>query len=131
MADPAASQNKQMEAIKNLVDDLAEQHASQDAERERRSAVRYTVEVPISIEVFDDAGQSSGSEKAWAQDISYSGIGILSSKHLAQEENTCVSFSSVVTHLHDIRIRVVHSRKLLDATYKDGASFIFDEDDDT
>ena len=102
----------------------------QAQEREKRSAVRYPVEVPITIEVFDAAGQSGGAEKAWAQDISYSGVGILSSRPLSADEATYISFSSVVTHLHNIRVNMAHSRKLLEATHKNGASFMFDGNDD-
>ena len=128
MADNIPSEKPQVLAVKKLVKDLSELQTKQRQEREQRSAARYVVEVPITISIINEDGTGSAPEAAWTIDISTGGIGMLSSRGLAPTQRIEVSFSSVDPHLQRIPTEIVHSRKVLESTYKSGGRFIFDEE---
>ena len=122
MADPAteAAHSTQL-AVKRLVDRIADKQVDQ---AEQRLTTRHSLNVPVTIRT------GYGVFQAWANEISYEGIGLLTNKPLLPNSTIVVDLRPAVGYSCRARVQLAHFQKLLGGVYRTGGRFVFAKRDE-
>ncbi len=126
MSEEAAtiSAESQKAAVRSLVDGLVKRQ--RDAV-ERRGDVRFPFNVPVSLHRITASGSRVYYVSAWAIDLSQSGIGLLTTERIPKEMMVFVNFEPATGRPCFLKLRIVHSKSLIQGIYMSGGLFMFGE----
>jgi len=110
--------------IFDIVADLSKDVGALQGIQNRRADKRYPVSKPIQLGIRDRiSGEFSSQLDAWTQDISLSGIHLLTETALDPDEKYDVDMKTFGAAGQFVRIHVVRCKQLLTNTFDIGASF--------
>ncbi len=91
----------------------------------RRSALRYQLNVPVALCARYESGRIVHVCQAWAQDLSEVGVGLLTVYRFNVNHEVFVNFEPASGRLRYLPLRIVHCRRLFGPVFKVGAEFPF------
>ncbi len=113
------------ESICRLVDQIASQ---EDARTDQRDHKRHAFNVHVTVCNRSPMGVMKRLTSAYALDISYSGIGLLTAFALRETDDVYLNFEPAIGRNCFVPVRLVNPTKLVDGVYRTGAIFLFEED---
>ncbi len=125
MLPDAPTLKEQKECICRLVDALARRHADR---MNARKTVRHTLGVPVYL-WRGTGGDDAGRSKAWALDISYRGVGLITDVRVAAGDVICVDFEPVFERSFPVEAEVLHAQQILAESRRVGSKFLAMGDD--
>ena len=108
-------------AINRLVEGIAAKEAKL---AEQRSVARYSFNIPIALCPEVRNVPSPHEISAWALNISYEGIGLLTTNRLPPESAYYVNFEPLIGRACYVRIDLAYTKKLIDGVYQSGGRFL-------
>lgn len=119
--------------LNSLVDIVSKRVCQQKMLENRRSDVRYSLEMPLPVSMSPTATASDFKLdfKAYAIDISYRGMGLFVDREIAA--NTVLTLSLMPLGVDDVVLsaKVVYCRHLIGLMFRMGVEFILEDADIT
>ena len=110
-------------AFKRLVEGVADHYH----QNERRQVPRFPFNVRVSICEKLPGGAWVHFTDAWAQDLSFEGIGLLTTVKLPNHRSLAVNFEPVLGQRRLIRFSLSYCDRAIPGLYRTGGSFLFDD----
>ena len=111
-------------SICRLVDQIA---SREDDRTDQRDHKRHAFNLHVTVCIRSPSGAMKRLTSAYAFDISYSGIGLLTSFALRETDDVYLNFEPAIGRNCFVPVRLVHPTKLVDGVYRTGAMFLFEE----
>ena len=118
----ATSEDELADAVKRLVDQLAQRQTKTD---ERRSCQRHPFNLPVEICTKNHRGTIDQEMMAWALNLSYQGIELISSRTILPSDSMLINFEPAIGHKCCVPVKLVHTSKLVNGVYLSGGEFLF------
>ncbi len=109
-------------AFKRLVEGVADRY---EQKAKRRQVPRYPFNVQVAVCEQSAGGAWVHFADAWAQDLSFEGIGLLATLALPNHRPLAINFEPVLGQKRLIRLRLSYCDKLIPGIYRTGGSFLF------
>ena len=119
-----AQKDERYLAFKRLVEAVAEHHHQKSNDRQ---VPRYPFNVRVAICEKSAGGAWVRLTDAWAQDLSFEGIGLLATVRLPNHRPLAVNFEPVLGRSRLIRFSLSYCDNLIPGLYRTGGSFLFDD----